>query len=544
MKKYYFSIITILYSALGYSQLNWEWANCASGDRQEVAISLDVDNNDNVYVIGEYWGGTVYFPNDTITPYGTNTLDIFFAKLNSSGQFEWVKSAGGADHDIGMDIEVDEGNDIIIAGYFHSPAEFGSNVLTSQYDNDVFLGKYNEFGSLVWIKSLGTGVHGFDGSEILDVEIDSEQNIYITGFIGPDQFGGDTLLFFTDTLLFNYFNYEFIAKFDKNGNYIWAKTFSPGPIPYGIKQFKLSLDDNGNCYLAGSFSENLFVENDTIVSVGSADAAILKYNENGDYIWGKIVGSNSYDDFTDIDIISNNIYLSGSNGDSTYFDNYILTDWGQFYCKCDLSGNFLWVKKFQFGYPHLTTDEYENAYLTREFSGQIIIGSDTLTAQTEGVFITRIDPNGCPIWSIQSDGYGGAFVKDIDYKNNNVYICGSYGGNLLFNSSSILSTDTLYSDLYVVKASVQNNFITSLSSDIKINVYPNPFSNYCTVELDKYIKDCLVEIYNSLGIKVYQQHVYDSKNIIIKRNNLAQGIYYLRLCDKYNLIGNAKIILE
>ena len=68
------------------------------------AFDIDIDSSSNVYITG-YFQGTVNFGSGNITAAGGS--DIFVLKLDSSGTFQWVYTAGGTGNDNGKGIAVD-----------------------------------------------------------------------------------------------------------------------------------------------------------------------------------------------------------------------------------------------------------------------------------------------------------------------------------------------------------------------------------------------------------------------------------------------------
>ena len=78
-----------------------------------------------------------------------------------------------------------------------------------------------------------------------------------------------------------------------------------------------------------------------------------------------------------------------------------------------------------------------------------------------------------------------------------------------------------------------------------IKVYPNPFSDYLTLEFEDFTFDhCSILLYNTLGVEVQRIDNITQNRVVIQRNNLPQGFYFLRvICDNKNL-GVRKIIIQ
>jgi len=115
---------------------NFLWAKSFGGISRDIARCIIVDKTGNVYTTG-YYSGTVDFnPSEEfglLTSEGEN--DIFIQKLDSSGNFIWVKSIGGPTSDEGSSIALDASGNIYSTGYFTGTVDFdigtGTNSLTS-----------------------------------------------------------------------------------------------------------------------------------------------------------------------------------------------------------------------------------------------------------------------------------------------------------------------------------------------------------------------------------------------------------------------------
>jgi hypothetical protein len=140
-----------------------------------------INTNGEVYCIG-YFLGTVDFDADTATYFKTavGNIDIFMLKLSANGVLDWVKTIGSAQDDLGLYIQLQNDQSIIISGVFSENINFGDTfnpiILSSQGKKDIFVAKLNENGITSWAKSFG-------GSEIdynLALSLDQE-NILLSG---------------------------------------------------------------------------------------------------------------------------------------------------------------------------------------------------------------------------------------------------------------------------------------------------------------------------------------------------------------------------
>lgn len=327
---------------------NFIWAIRFGDVQDQVPYSLDVDSSGNVYVTG-YFEGTVDFDPGS----GTHTLtsdgpDIFILKLDTNGDFVWVKKIGGL-FDRGYKIAATN-DDVYVTGYFQGTVDFdpgsGTANLISTVSN-TFVLKLDTDGNYVWAKSISSESNN-TGYEI---DVDQSGNVYTVGsFAGTADFnpGAGTANLSTSSKA------AFIQKLDSSGNYLWAKRI------YGIGDVTgkaIKIDSSGNIVIGGSFSQTVDFDPGTatlnLTSAGSEDVFIEKLDTNGNLIWVRQMQGTAFDYLHDIDVDANgDIYATGLFNDTVDFDpgsgTYNLTPLGitdAFIQKLSNSGNLIWAKQ-------------------------------------------------------------------------------------------------------------------------------------------------------------------------------------------------------
>ena len=96
---------------------NFVWAKSMGGTAYDSGYGIVVDSGGNVYTTGEY-DGTADFDPGTGTAILTcsGESDIFVSKLDSNGNFVWVKRMGGSNADWGNDIALTQATTFIRQG--------------------------------------------------------------------------------------------------------------------------------------------------------------------------------------------------------------------------------------------------------------------------------------------------------------------------------------------------------------------------------------------------------------------------------------------
>jgi hypothetical protein len=124
----------------------------------------------------------------------------------------------------------------------------------------------------------------------------------------------------------------FIVKYDQDGKLLWAKSAggNNGDAPATATR-EFYVDKKGNAYCTGSnWSEFTFAGNPIKTIAGSEDIFLLKYDQDGNEIWGLDYGGSGRNAGRGITTDKNgNIFLSGSFDEKALkIDNHTLTNSG------------------------------------------------------------------------------------------------------------------------------------------------------------------------------------------------------------------------
>ncbi len=78
-----------------------------------------------------------------------------------------------------------------------------------------------------------------------------------------------------------------------------------------------------------------------------------------------------------------------------------------------------------------------------------------------------------------------------------------------------------------------------------IDVYPNPAQDYTIVKVESVLGESLtLVIYDILGREVRRVHGNSNEEIVIERNQLSDGLYFISVQDGDQVIGTSKLLLE
>jgi hypothetical protein len=244
MKKLYF--LMLLNAAFTHiNAQSFAWAKREGLWAYDYGYGITTDNSGNVYVAGKYEMNANF--SGTILPCQGNH-DIYVAQYSSSGNLNWITTAGGVLGDYAEGVATD-GNNVYIAGEIEGSNKtitFENSPITLQtYSlNDIFVAKYDVSGNLAWARSAGW----YQNEKALGVTCDNSGNVYICGFFGDTAKFGNTFIYGTGTGGRDIY----IAKYDANGNFQWVR--QAGSM--GRDEAKsIKCDAAGNVYICGMYSD-------------------------------------------------------------------------------------------------------------------------------------------------------------------------------------------------------------------------------------------------------------------------------------------------
>jgi hypothetical protein len=114
------SLLVLINNEINAQTPNWLWAKSMGGTGNDYGYSIALDASGNVYTTGSFFGSVDFDPGiGTFNLTSAGSSDIFICKLNSSGNFVWVKSMGGTSGDWGRSIFIDISGNVLSTGYFN-----------------------------------------------------------------------------------------------------------------------------------------------------------------------------------------------------------------------------------------------------------------------------------------------------------------------------------------------------------------------------------------------------------------------------------------
>ncbi len=193
------------------------------------------------------------------------------------------------------------------------------------------------------------------------------------------------------------------------------------------------------------------------------------YSQQTNWTWAERMGGIGYDHFCSLTIDNKNniIVLGDLENQGTIGIDTTQIHKGFLIAKYNKSNNLLWVKQTDMLNTNhivrgldITSDCFNNIYITGIFGGTIVFGNDTLIYRSSPLFgrdffISKCDSNGNFLWARQFEGgysldpFSTTPYNIVNDKQMNTYITGYFLKHL------IVGNDTLYTsyktDMFLIK---------------------------------------------------------------------------------------------
>lgn len=327
---------------------------------------------------------------------------LFFLHRTSSSQaLVFADQFGGNDSQTAMSIAADHNENVFVAVVFYDDLDAdpgpGETQLEAAGNADVALIKLTPSGQFEWVIHLGSDL--FETAR--KVMTDNEGNVLICGY-------------FKGTI-----------------------DFDPGPSVHNLSP------------------------------AGNEDGFLAKYDKDGNYLWAYRIGSSGYEEFYGADVDSaGNVYSLGYFQNTIDFDpgpgvNNLTAVGGNanFFWKLDKDGNFIWAKQIAYTFAEeLLLDEEASVFVSGSFYGTVDFnpgsGTYNLTASGFGndVFIMKLDKDGNFQWAGKMSGSSDESALCIGFTDNGkILLGGRFQGVVDFDpgngTSNLTSTD--YYDAFI-----------------------------------------------------------------------------------------------
>jgi subtilisin-like proprotein convertase family protein len=313
-----------------------QWVRTAGAQGTDFAQSFHLVANDqgDVFLSGtfsSFRGGQLILSGwgtgqDAIVD-GHGDYDVFVAKWNRQGVFQWVRTVGGSDYDDVGSMVLGNNGTLYLTRLFSSNTltvggpGLGSVALDAGTSTGLFITSWSDSGALNYVRTLaGEGFLKVNTDYTKDLVVDAQGRAYFSGW-----FTAPTLMvngpgFAAPVTVANQGGSDaFLTAWSVSGHLRWLRAVGGAGMDQAAA---LALDQQGQVYFAGSFTlGNPLVQGPglaqpiVIQAAGDAedDVFLIQFNPIGNPVWIRTLtgpGRQSAQDLVVND--RNGVYLAGS----------------------------------------------------------------------------------------------------------------------------------------------------------------------------------------------------------------------------------------
>ena len=448
-----FLFFFLSFATTTFSQ-SFDWLISAGGPLSDKATGIAIDTNGNTYITG-YFNEEANFGPFYMPLIDLHSKEVFVAKIDSHGNYLWVKRGSNHYDDRGLGICLDPMGNVYVTGTCWGGLIWGSLSVynSSAYTDQIFVLKLDSDGNEIWLKNAGIDESGYpyNDDQGFDLASDSNGDIYVTGFLSNNDPSSLYAVFDNIQLLVPAFDsLAFLAKLSNDGAWQWVKTF--GGLN-GYRDNRITTDDENSVYITGGFIDTQTFGSTILTSFGSSDIYVVKYDSQGNFIFAKNAGGPLEDRGNDIAFDhKDHLYITGEFKAEAAFDNDTINNYGSdddrdiFVARMSKNGDWDWAKKAgstggKDRGNGIVVNDKGNIFVTGQYKGDAKFGG-TLTlssgADSIQVFIAAIDSLGKWKWVLDGGGPDSDRGNGITCDNDcNVYVDGYYSGTVFFNSNTV-----------------------------------------------------------------------------------------------------------
>lgn len=453
------SIMILFLSGTQYARgSEFAWANQVSGFIDDTGDGIAMDYAGNVFITGTFWG-TLSVGSETLECTGGD--DTYIIKYDSKGNFLWARSSDNDYTNYGYAVSADASGNCILTGKFYDSVTFDGWTLSSSGDGDIYIVKFDPNGNVIWAKGAG----GADNDCGITIATNDLGDTFISGYF-------EGVAHFDSITLTHSSSQGFLAKYDSDGNAVWAK--KTGAFQVGVTLAYVTADESGNCYLARQIGGGM-----------ATDISISKYDTTGSIVWTKIINSEgryTTDSPRGIAVDNwGNVFMAGVFGGILNFSSDILdcsgsSDWEDiFIAKYDPNGGELWARQVcgaHYGMPQalgIATDNQGDVIATGYFSGTVTFEDVTLTSNGRSdLFICKYDGNGNFIWALGNGGTSSDRGSSVAANEcGNIAVSGIFRDVVTFGPTTLTCETTGY---YVFVTKVDKTLTGDFDRNCRVDI--------------------------------------------------------------------------
>lgn len=462
----FFSVVLVLFSTLSaHAQTpQWNWAQRAGGNNNEVGKQLMCDPSGNIFSWGVF-ASTVQFGAITLTTAGSS--GYYIAKHGPAGNVLWAKKMPAQAYTLKTAAVDAQGNFYITGEFFGTLALDGFTIVNPSAILRTYIAKYDPAGHVIWLKRKGSNSSATLTS-FMGIKKWDDTHMLVTGYSLKDTIDG----IFIDTGT-DWASSYWLAKMDTAGNFSSIIRLGPTVVT------GMGVDADLNVYITGNYPRGVYNTSvwqlDTVSGGGNTKAFVAKFDSNLSFAWSKLsycgsqygvgFGYSGSGGLT-VDPQGNMFQIGNFQGDTLLFDSthqhffplsVSASTNANFLVKYNSAGAIVWDSIFKINAPYtagfssVCSDKTGDIYIGGSFSGGVSFNGRSFYASgTSNIFVTKFDTDGKSQWLQGNTLSGKSSIAALDEDGQgNLFMTGNFiQGNAGFGSTSLIMTAPISGNPY------------------------------------------------------------------------------------------------
>lgn len=312
---------------------NLQWFRLIGGAGVDKCMGMALDATDNIYLCGTFQGSMTV---ENFTVQSNGGTDFYVVKLNSSGDILWLKSFGGILDDVAYSIGVNVSNNVFLCGTFGGSMQIGDSTLSATSIVQSYIMKLSDIGNPTWAMKPVSSSNNVSNS----LTVLPDGNVAVAGYYSLNMSLGNFSVSSSSA------SYDvFLCSINDDGVVNWL-TKAGGA--YDDVSTALTNDTQGNLLLCGNMSGSAAFDTFYLANAGYNDPFIAKYDENGNCVWARSGQGLDLDMVNGISCdAQGNVYATGLYENSITFSEHTISGYDQrqiFMVSYDANGNLRWLQ--------------------------------------------------------------------------------------------------------------------------------------------------------------------------------------------------------
>ncbi|UPS92653.1 T9SS type A sorting domain-containing protein [Bizionia sp. M204] len=542
--------------------------------------------------------------------YGGGQADGFITKYSSDGNFLWGTYFGGEDFDVIEGIDIDNSNNIVVVGYTYSTTGIATSGAFQEQPTDrgggAFIAKFTADGNQLWGTHFYNAATRPDDNEPFNFTTDFRSQQYIKAGVAINN-ADEIFIYLSDYVshqtsdnittldAFQTDSYDAgttISRFSPSGDRVWTTYYGIN----GSDITGIAVDDSG-LYVAGTkedFPTSPYVPNTYFDTFGEYefsfsnihDAFVSRLSLDGSTrLWSRYLGTSGVEflGMSPLVLDETGLYIAGQSGGNTGGDTSGMATAGAyketngcgngFLAKLNRSGEIDWLTYtldwVEEAYEGSTIScggssvshvyriksvfsAKDGVYFTGQTSMYVDIATEgafmeslygnTLYGQYDA-FIMKFSTEGEREWGTYLGGEDDESIPWVFPFEDALYVAGRTSSSE--NIDTLESTYLEGSQGYINKFSPSNLSVAE-SATSPFAIYPNPANDVLYIKLNDNMQSysSSFKVYNVVGQEVLNTKLHTTEsNQKVDVSGLSSGVYIASLVYN-NQVFTHKIIIE